>query len=90
MEKQPQDAVDLSGVHQRFFTLPVDGGKFRLIPHAAEGLSGKLHIKAGDVAVVVHIDIGRIGIAADEELGQRGVRLPRAAAAKRSHGYETC
>ena len=87
--KAAPDAVDVTLVHQFPFPLPVDGGEGYLIAHAAQRLPGNLNVQAGDVAVVVHVDIGRVGIAADDELGQRGVRfLLRRAAAKQSHDHQ--
>ena len=82
------NAVDLPAIQQRPFLLPVDGRKHRLIAHPPESFGCDLHIDTGWIAVIVQIDEGRIGVAADGDLRQRRyIRLPcclRRAAAERS------
>ena len=65
------NTVDLPIVHERPFLLPVDGCEHRLIAHPPERLNCDLHVDAGGVAVVVQIDKGRIGVAADGDVRQR-------------------
>ena len=71
--KAAPDAVDLSAVDQLGLFLPVDRGEFRAAAHAAERLLRDLDVQTGDVAVIVHVDIGRIGVAADGERRERAV-----------------
>ena len=71
--KAAPDAVDLSAVDQLGLFLPVDRGEFRAVAHAAERLLRDLDVQTGDVAVIVHVDIGRIGVAADGERRERAV-----------------
>lgn len=79
--KAVPDAVDLSAVDQLGLFLPVDRGEFRAVAHAAERLLRDLDVQTGDVAVIVHVDIGRIAVAADGERRERAVGRRRRGAA---------
>ena len=84
--KAVPDAVDFSVIDQLGFLFPVDRGEFRAVSHAAECLLRNIHVQTGNVAVIVHIDIRRIGVAADGDRRECAVgRRIRDAA-----GQQTC
>ena len=71
--KAAPDAVDGTAFHQICFLLPIDRFKPGSISHAAERFGGDLHVDPGGNAVIVQINIGRIGIASHNELRKTAV-----------------
>ena len=78
--KAAPDAVDGAAFHKGGLLFPVDDFKSCSVSHAAECLGGDLHIDPGRGAVIVQINIGRVGVASDEDLRQIAVLRVRSAA----------
>ena len=73
--------------HQICFLLPIDRFKPGSISHAAEGFGGDLHVDPGGNAVIVQINIGRIGITSHNELRKTAaLRVGSAAGSQTADG----
>ena len=84
--KAAPDAVDGTALHEGGLLLPVDRLEPGGIPHAAERFGGDLHIDPGGNAVVVQINIGRIGVASHNDLGEAAVLRFRLSAGGQAPG----
>ena len=88
--KAAPDAVDGAAFHKICFLLPVDRFKPGSIPHAAERLGGDLHVDPGGNAVIVQINIGRIGIAPHNDLRKTALHRVRSAAGSQAADGSRC
>ena len=88
--KAAPDAVDGTAFHQICFLLPIDRFKPGSISHAAERFGGDLHVDPGGNAVIVQINIGRIGIASHNELRKTAVLRVRSAAGSQTADGSRC
>ena len=88
--KAAPDTVDGTAFHQICFLLPIDWFKPGSIPHAAECFGGDLHVDPGGNAVIVQINIGRIGITSHKDLRKIAVHCVRSAAGSQTANGSRC